>query len=699
MMRIVTLLLLAMAAALSPATAAAQPTPGGPGGWDAARPLELIRRAQQRRAAASGDEGLTSYRSDARIYVYFYLDRTDTGDRNLVKTDQLALEVFWQAPDLTKQRIVGWRDLKSLPTNINYHLDHLTVVQENFGDEIRIGDGDEVMNVVHPAAPGAERFYQYRMADSLTLRLPGADEPVRVYEIQVRPRDPSSPGFLGSVFVDRRAGDIVRMDFTFTQSSYVDRYLDYINISLDNGLWQGRYWLPNQQRVEIRRRIPELDIPAGSVIRANMQVGNYRFDEPLPPAFFSGSPVIAVPRALRDTFPFEEEIHAQLRAEGIGPAVELGEIRRMASELVADHALNRDARARLQLGSASDALRYGRAEGLVLASGIAVTPVTGWRLSARGGWAFGAAHPLASVELSGQQSGLRLKTRVFVNEPRDMGIEPVSSGVLNSLSSLVAGEDYTDPYYAGGASVDVGRDLGDDWQIEVGLLAERQRSATLASDFSIFGDHRPVAPIDPTDLLVEGRTALLRRSSAEAGRWLDATLTADLGWMQPPGRSAAAQDGADPLYLRPQVALEWGRRGGRGDLELRLGGRAGVAFGELPQQRLFRLGGRGTMPGYDFRRYGGDRYVTIEGVASVDLAPPWVRGRLLAAAGWVGAGDAADAALGRGELEPAAHLLPGVGVGLGIFHDIVRVDLVRGVGPGGRWEVIVDANRAFWDFL
>src|SRR5690606_2916646 len=81
--------------------------------------------------------------------------------------------------------------------------------------------------------------------------------------------------------------DIVRMDFTFTQSSYVDRYLDYINISLDNGLWQGRYWLPNQQRVEIRRRIPELDIPAGSVIRANVQVGNYRFDEPLPPAFFS----------------------------------------------------------------------------------------------------------------------------------------------------------------------------------------------------------------------------------------------------------------------------------------------------------------------------------------------------------------------------------------------------------------------------
>ncbi len=699
MMRIITPLLLALLVAVPPSLAPAQQPIDSSIGWDDARPLELIRRAQQRRSAASGDEGLTSYRSDARIYVYFYLDRPDTGERNLVKTDQLALEVFWQTPDLTKQRIVGWRDLKSLPTNINYHLDHLTVVQENFGDEIRIGDGDEVMDVVHPAAPGAERFYQYRMADSLTLRLPGADEPVRVYELQVRPRDPSSPGFLGSVFVERRAGDIVRMDFTFTESSYVDRYLDYINISLDNGFWQGRYWLPNQQRVEIRRRIPELDIPAGSVIRANMQVGNYRFDEPLPLAFFSGSPVIAVPRAQRDSFPFEEEIHAQLREEGIGPSVELGEIRRMAGELVADRALNRDFRTRLQLGSASEAFRYNRAEGVVLSAGLAVTPVTNWRVSARSGWAFGASHPLAAAELSGQQNGYQVLARVFANEPRDMGIAPAASGALNTLSSFLAGEDYTDLYYAGGAALEVGRALGDGWHAAIGARAERQRSAALDSDFSLFGDFRPVAPIDPTDLLLEGRAAMQRRSGAEAGRWFDVDLSADFGWMEPAGRSLAADEGAEPRYLRPQVAVEWGRRGGTGDAQLRVGARGGVALGELPQQRLFRLGGRGTVPGYRFRENAGDRYVAVEGVASADLAAPWVRGRFLAAAGWVGAGDAGEAALGRGELEPTANLLPAVGVGLGIFHDIIRVDLVRGVGSGGRWEVIVDANRAFWDFL
>jgi hypothetical protein len=280
-------MLLAALALLAPLPALAQASTE-PSAWNDTRALELIGRAQDRRSAATADTGLVNFQADARLYVYFYLDRPDTGERNLVKTDQLALDVLWAAPNRVKQRIVGWRDRKSLPTNINYHLDHLTVVLENFGNEIRLGDGDEVRGVPHPAAGGAEAIYDYRLADSLTLQLPGTTEPLRVYELQVRPKDPQRPAFVGSVFVDRRAGDIVRMDFTFTRSSYIDRYLDHINISLDNGLWRGRFWLPNQQRVEIRRRIPVLDIPAGSVIRATMRVGNYRFNQPLPPQTFAG---------------------------------------------------------------------------------------------------------------------------------------------------------------------------------------------------------------------------------------------------------------------------------------------------------------------------------------------------------------------------------------------------------------------------
>src|SRR5687768_10331552 len=166
--RTVTRAALALGALAAPAAAAAQD-----GGWNSGRALELIRRAQERRQVALSDTGMVDYQADARGYIYFYLDRRDTGERSLVKTDQVALDVYWKAPNLSKQRIVGLRDERNLPTNIRYHEDHLTVVQDNFGDLIRLGDGDEVRDVLHPAAPAGPALYDYRLADSTSIRLPG----------------------------------------------------------------------------------------------------------------------------------------------------------------------------------------------------------------------------------------------------------------------------------------------------------------------------------------------------------------------------------------------------------------------------------------------------------------------------------------------------------------------------------------------
>src|ERR1041385_2862081 len=59
---------------------------------------------------------------------------------HLTKADKLGREVYWKAPGLSKQRIVGWRDRAELPTDINYHRDHLGIVQNNFGRAIRLGE-------------------------------------------------------------------------------------------------------------------------------------------------------------------------------------------------------------------------------------------------------------------------------------------------------------------------------------------------------------------------------------------------------------------------------------------------------------------------------------------------------------------------------------------------------------------------------
>jgi hypothetical protein len=667
-------------------------TPPAGQGWDAFRAVELVRRAQERRSITLQDTALVNYQSAARAFVYFYLDREDTGERNLIKTDQVALEVFWQAPDQVKQRIVGWRDQRTLPTRIHYHIDHLSVVQENFGDEIRIGDGDEVRGVPHPAAPGSERFYQFNLVDSLTLRLPGAAEPVQVYQLQVRPRDASQPAIVGSVFIDRRAGDLVRMDFTFTAASYVDRYLDYINISLDNGLWRGRFWLPNEQRVELRRRLPMLDFPAGTIIRANMRVGEYEFNQPLPPLTFVGPPIVTVPREEREAFPFEEEIFAELREQGLGPAMELGEIREMARQLARRQALETMGAVRLRAGGVSDVLRFNRAEGLALGFGGAVHPRPGVRVSGFAGYAFGAGHPLGRLSLGGGDLATWLEAGVYANQPADFGAWPAASGLGNTLAAAFAGRDYTDLFFRTGAEAVLSHRFTPLWTARLGVTAERQRFGG-GSDVSSGlggGDFRPRLGVSEGGFL--GGEAVLARSAPHgAARWWDGEARVRGGFQGECLLESCERgvSGDARNFLRPVLRARTGWHLPVRAAELELEGRGGAAGGVLPVQEMYWLGGRGTVPGFDFRSLAGERYLLARAAASMELDPTWLRLRALGAAGAVGGGPAASGSGFRSSL----------GLGLGILHDILHVELHRGLGADGRWELIVESNRGFWDFL
>ncbi|MGH7447224.1 MAG: hypothetical protein ACRELT_06670, partial [Longimicrobiales bacterium] len=341
---------------------------------------------------------LRNYSARAEGFIYFYLDRRDSEERTLVKVDQVALELHWAPPDRSSQRIVGLRDESRLPNRMHYHLDHLTVVQNGFGDMIRMGDGDEVRDVPHPAAPGSDSIYEFRLGDSLTLRLPNAAQPIRVYELEVRPLRRDRPALVGSVFVDRGSADIVRMSFTFTPASYVDARLDYISVSLDNGLWEGRYWLPNEQTLQIRRQIPELDFAAGAVIHGRMRISDYTFNDSLPATAVFGRHVTAVPSAQREAFDFERGIYDDLNDAGLSPPPDLATIRERAAELMGTRALSGLPRIRLGLASLSSALRYNRAEGVALGAGLVYAPGPPWRFGLAGGYAFGPARPWARAE-------------------------------------------------------------------------------------------------------------------------------------------------------------------------------------------------------------------------------------------------------------------------------------------------------------
>jgi hypothetical protein len=681
---------LALAALAAPAAAAAQD-----GDWNSARALELVQRAQERRQVALSDTGMVDYQADARGYIYFYLDRRDTGERTLVKTDQVALDVFWKAPNLSKQRIVGLRDARNLPTNIRYHEDHLTVVQDNFGDLIRLGDGDEVADVLHPAAPAGPAAYDFRLADSTTIRLPGAQEPVRVYKVQVRPRDASRPAMVGSIYVDRRGGDIVRMEFTFTPVSYVDRQLDYINVLMENGLYKGRFWLPNRQQVELRRQVPELGLPAGGMIRGTMQISNYRFNQDLSPGLFAGRRVVSVPQSQRETFPFEQTIDAELREAGLSATGELGDIRREAAELVGRRLLSGLPGTRIDLSTATGSIRYNRAEGLAIAPGVRFSPAERVTLGLRAGYATGAEHLFGEADVWRGTLPNRVGLGVYANQPRDMGVgRPVISGAMGSLTALVAGYDFSDPYFVTGAELRADRAVGRGWNGGLRLRAEEQESAELETTFSLLGGgshFRAVRPIFD-GRFYGGEVALRRPVPAEVARGFSLGASVDGGVLH--------TGDVNFVYGRPRVDAGYVARGSGGS-ELSLDGSFGIAVGDVPLQGQYMLGGRGTVPGYAFRSFGGDVFAWGQATYAAELFRPFVRGRVFAAAGGTefrGGGDPLTTSTTIiGPTREGAMF--SVGAGVGLFFDIIRIDVARGLGDGGVWEVIVEANPSFWDFL
>ncbi len=498
--------------------------------WNDAPALDLVGRARVERHAAVVDTAFRSYEADARGYVYFFLDRPDSDERTLIKADQIALQVFWQAPDKTRQRIVGLRDKKVLPTNIHYHLDHLTVVQDDFGDRIRIGDGDEVSEVTHPLAPGSEAVYDFRLADSLSIRYGGGSQEVRVYEIRVRPKDPGAPGYIGSVYLDRATAAIVRMSFTFTPASYVDPYLDYIRISLDNSLWMGRHWLPYRQEVELRREIPQLDFLAGSVIRGRFEIGPYAFNLPLPPQLFAGRGVTAAPEAARRAFPFERGLFDDLQQEGLAPAPSLEEIRAEARRIVTDRALSGLAPVRLYFHSFSDGLRYDRAEGVFVGAGLNLRPFPSVQMRTSAGYAFGRGRPSGSVVLEGAPAPVVPVLEAYWDRLRDLGPYEAVSPLVGSLGAAFSAQDWLDPWFARGARLTL-RGPRPDEGPSVTLRWERQASARNVLAGRGFS---PVRPITEGSLAAVDASVPFPLPAGGGETWASRSATSASGRSPPP---------------------------------------------------------------------------------------------------------------------------------------------------------------------
>ena len=645
--------------------------------WNEAHVLELVSRARAKRASVVVDSTFWSYTAEARGHVYFFLDRPDQVERTLVKADQVALDIAWRAPNLTRQRIVGLRDEKVLPTNVRYHLDHLTVVQDDFGDFIRLGDGDEVEQVLHPLGPDSEGAYDFQLSDSLTIQYAAGAEEIRVYEVRVRPKNLDQEGFVGTIFLDRSTAAVVRMNFSFTPASYVDPYLDYIRISLDNSLWMGRHWLPYRQEIELRREMPVLDFLAGSIIRGRFEIRAYDFNVEVPRINSVGRNVTSVSISEREAFSFDRGLFDDLDEDGLAPSPTMEEVREQVQEVVEDKYLGGLSPMRLYLGAMSDAIRYNRAEGIFVGAGITFRPVGDLFVRTSLGYGIGRSEASGSIALSrGEQGMLGPAVEVYWDELRDMGGHPGASRFENTITAASGERDYLDPFFARGAALTLGsRGTGP----TLTLRWEEHQSARDVVSEGPDSEFRPVRAVDDGSVGQVEISVPLGLPGGGRG-----SLMGGVGKME--SNTFASLNGE----------LTWELRDRESGFLTELSASAGAVTGQAPAQFLHLIGGRMTLPGHPYRAFEGDRYWLASIAGTLPVWTPWLGIRLFATTGATYLSDRALPA--EWASQDSDGIRASVGAGLSVGWDMFRFDVARGL-DGGNWEAVFWVTPALASWL
>ncbi len=687
-----------------PATARAQRT------WNDSATRLLVQRATERRGRQLADSGLVDYQATAHGYLTFLAQLGDGFllPPKVVKADELALEVYWRAPNYSKQLIVGRRDTLLFPTDINYHRDHLGIVQNNFPQIIRLGDGDEVRDVPHPLSASGLATYDFAISDSLRFEIPGRT--IDVYEVKVRPRDDRVAAAVGALYIAKDDAQVVRMAFSFTRSALLDKQLEDVSVVLENSLTEGRFWLPRRQEIEIRRSGTWMDFPARGIIRGRWEIRDYRVNQGEMTAVTPGPEIMYAPPAKRAAhkWPATSIIDSLPSDVRVATNEDVMRVQEEARRLVRAQALSRSRSTLPSARSVSDLLRVNRAEGISLGMGVRRRVGRGFDAALQGRFGFADHEPKATAWMGWERAdGLALRLRAF-REYRDAGDEAETSRIRNSIAAQEFGSDYTQPFDARGfaASVQFGAPAGGGgrgrWRLEGGY--EWQGAVSVAAT-PAHGRYEPTLAA----ARVSGPRFSLSydRPPSPAAWWGgELRLRGELraGWLH--ARDSALKSIEPDGYYRAFAVAEGNRPMGAGRLVLRLSAGASEAKGPLAAQELLFAGGPISGPGYAFHQFRAELLSTqrVEWQLPIPfVAIPlgrWGRvpaqARLAPFASSVWTSRVAPGPFSAAQQTSGWH--PAVGVGLLTFYDLIRFDVARGLRRG-QWTFGVDVSREFWPIL
>lgn len=685
----------------------------------------LIQRAVARHGAA--DQAVRDYTAKFRYRLSF-----GVGRRRWARVPNAAVEeqegvVQWAAPNDLRVEILGRRaSSRSSDLKLSSSFDRPWFIPRSLTDSIRVF-GNEIppRAALHPLAASGAEWYHYRLTDSLQFSSQG--RVVRLLGVEVVPRRTGPSLVAGKLWLDAASAELVRISFRFVGSelwldadsanSGEDRRLSRLvsrvltlDADLEYALQDEAHWMPYRQVVSGRVELPwfgELVIP----FEARTTFDDYRmntgtpitFTLPPPPAVTDPDSVQALARARRDSL--REEGRKRRRSGGELPEDELPrddagrwadgryEIHRAPGDSLRAYATWGDSlefsndplddrqirevqsdleRLAVDLPTAltgrrrngftweriPDLLRYNRVQGAALGGGYEFTMPGDEFTTVRGEARFGLsdARLMGSVMLRREAPGARWTLRAY----RDLrSNDPFGRGNTfgNSLNALFAGHDDADYHLAHGARLTREGALGLGLELTTTLLVERETSVRrearswLNDALGGTGDF-PANP--PVDNGTYGGAEVRLDGGVLRSRW---SLGADvLG----NGDRATAR-----LFGSVRRGL-W-RQGGVATLALR----AGVSTARPLAQQAFRVGGAGSVRGFDYGTRRGEAFWTAQ------LDWPLSRG-VVQPVLFADAGQAAGARALFG-----SRAIAGGGIGLALLGGAVRFDLSHPFTQGG----------------
>lgn len=624
--------------------------------------------------------------------------------------------------------------------------------------------------LVHPIALGSEAYYKYASGDSLIFTLPDGAR-ITLRELRVEPRRPEWRLSVGSFWFDASSGQLVRAVYRFsapmdiwavareesarskadpsrrggmnelreleeeedipafarTMMSPLKANLEAVTI--EYGLFGGRFWLPRLQYAEATAQASFLRVPIR--IEESFKYGAVNGPEVIP----------AVPAPARsiydslfagDTIPWSRLTPAERRARNRAVAqaatrrVDTRRQRResecaatgmytqsidrnegqllmavrvpcdsatlvnspeLPSSIYSDADELFDASQRDELLKSLDfglqsawapqapqwtrglgVLRYNRVEGL--SSGVSATMALGKGYNADGTARIGTGDWWPNVELGIARTNGRTTWRLGAYRRLESVSEwgsPLSFGA--SLGAFLFGAD--NGFYSRATGLDLRRTNGDGG-LTVRFFGEQQRPAHAEARFSVarlLGSGTEFYP----NIAAQRGTALglsirdLRAAGLDPLGWrLSSDLRLEGGWFDPEADAVeAAAYGRAALDVTVSRGL-----GARAAVSLTAG--AGVSE-NAPVQRQFILGGAETVRGQRPGEMGGESYWMSRleigrGISAARLA-------FFGDVGWAGP---------RALWSKPGRAMSGAGVGLSMLDGLIRADLSRGIYPSKR---------------